>query len=58
LVSPGETPEKVMQQIDRDIAYIKQIKEINPETEIIIYVYSPVATEGSEALQAGNCKRF
>ncbi|MEO5977900.1 MAG: radical SAM protein [Chryseolinea sp.] len=45
---PGETPEKVMQQIDADIAYIKQIKEINPETEIIIYVYSPVATEGSE----------
>lgn len=45
---PAETPEKVMQQIDRDIAYIKQIKEINPDTEIIIYVYSPVATEGSE----------
>lgn len=45
---PAETPEKVMQQIDEDIAYIKQIKEINPETEIIIYVYSPVATEGSE----------
>ncbi len=45
---PGETPEKVMQQIDEDIAYIKQIKEINPNTEIIIYVYSPVATEGSE----------
>ena len=37
-----------MQQIDQDIAYIKQIKEINPATEIIIYVYSPVATEGSE----------
>jgi anaerobic magnesium-protoporphyrin IX monomethyl ester cyclase len=45
---PAETPEKVMQQIDRDIAYIKEIKEINPLTEIIIYVYSPVATEGSE----------
>jgi radical SAM superfamily enzyme YgiQ (UPF0313 family) len=45
---PAETPDKVMQQIDRDIAYIKQIKEINPDTEIIIYVYSPVATEGSE----------
>lgn len=45
---PAETPEKVMQQIDQDIAYIKQIKEINPDTEIIIYVYSPVATEGSE----------
>jgi anaerobic magnesium-protoporphyrin IX monomethyl ester cyclase len=45
---PAETPEKVMQQIDQDIAYIKEIKEINPRTEIIIYVYSPVATEGSE----------
>jgi anaerobic magnesium-protoporphyrin IX monomethyl ester cyclase len=45
---PAETPQKVMQQIDQDIAYIKQIKEINPNTEIIIYVYSPVATEGSE----------
>jgi anaerobic magnesium-protoporphyrin IX monomethyl ester cyclase len=49
---PAETPEKVMQQIDQDIAYIKQIKEINPATEIIIYVYSPVATEGSEMYEA------
>lgn len=45
---PAETPEKVMKQIDQDIAYIKEIKEINPKTEIIIYVYSPVPTEGSE----------
>ena len=49
---PAETPQKVMQQIDQDIAYIKQIKEINPATEIIIYVYSPVATEGSEMYEA------
>jgi anaerobic magnesium-protoporphyrin IX monomethyl ester cyclase len=49
---PGETPEKVMQQIDQDIAYIKEIKSINPNTEIIIYVYSPVATEGSEMYEA------
>lgn len=45
---PAETPEKVMAQIDQDIAYIKEIKAINPQTEIIIYVYSPVPTEGSE----------
>jgi len=45
---PLDTPGQVMNQIDQDIAYIKEIKEINPETEIIIYVYSPVATEGSE----------
>ena len=45
---PAETPEKVMQQIDQDIAFIKEVKELNPKTEIIIYVYSPVPTEGSE----------
>jgi anaerobic magnesium-protoporphyrin IX monomethyl ester cyclase len=45
---PAETQEKVMKQIDEDIQFIKQIKEINPDTEIIIYVYSPVPTEGSE----------
>ncbi|MES2006097.1 MAG: radical SAM protein [Bacteroidota bacterium] len=44
---PAETPEKVMEQIDFDIQYIKQIKAINPRTEIILYTYSPVATEGS-----------
>jgi len=45
---PAETPQLVSQQIEDDIRYIKEIKEINPETEIIIYVYSPVPTEGSE----------
>ncbi|HMH20219.1 MAG TPA: radical SAM protein [Puia sp.] len=45
---PGETPEKVMKQIEGDISFIKEIKEINPNTEIIIYTYSPVPTEGSE----------
>jgi radical SAM superfamily enzyme YgiQ (UPF0313 family) len=57
LGTPAETPEKVAQQIDADIAFIKEIKAINPKTEIIIYVYSPVPTEGSDlynkALQTG-----
>lgn len=48
LGTPAETPEQVMKQIDEDIAFIKEIKSINPRTEIIIYVYSPVPTEGSE----------
>ena len=48
---PAETPEKVMAQIDADIAFIKEIKAINPATEIIIYLYSPVPTEGSELFQ-------
>jgi len=45
---PGDSPEKVMQQIDEDIAFIREVKTINPDTEIIIYLYSPVPTEGSE----------
>ena len=48
LGTPAETTEKVMQQIDNDIAFIKRVKEVNPNTEIIIYVYSPVPTEGSD----------
>ena len=57
LGTPADTPEQVMKQIDQDIAFIKEIKQINPKTEIIIYVYSPVPTEGSEmykkVLQSG-----
>jgi anaerobic magnesium-protoporphyrin IX monomethyl ester cyclase len=45
---PAETPEKLMENIDKDIAFIREIKAINPQTEIIIYIYSPVPTEGSE----------
>lgn len=48
LGTPGDTPEQVMKQIDEDINFIKRIKDINPDTEIIIYVYSPVPTEGSD----------
>src|SRR6476659_1746109 len=48
LGTPADTPEQVMKQIEQDIAFIKEIKTIKPKTEIIIYVYSPVPTEGSE----------
>lgn len=48
LGTPAETPEKVMQYIEQDIEFIREIKSINPDTEIIIYTYSPVPTEGSE----------
>ncbi len=48
LGTPAETEEKVWQQIKNDISFIRKIKEINPETEIIIYIYSPVPTENSE----------
>ena len=48
---PADTPEQVMAQIEWDINFIKEIKEINPDTEIIIYLYSPTPTEGSDLYQ-------
>lgn len=45
---PGKSEEAVNKQIDFDINFIRTIKSINPNAEIIIYVYSPVPTEGSE----------
>ena len=48
LGTPAQSPDMVWKQIEEDIDFIKEIKQINPNTEIIIYVYSPVPTEGSE----------
>jgi radical SAM superfamily enzyme YgiQ (UPF0313 family) len=48
LGTPAPTPEQVMAQIDFDIHFIKKVKDVNPKTEIVLYTYSPVPTEGSE----------
>lgn len=48
LGTPAPTPQLVQTQIDFEIDFIKQVKAVNPKTEIIIYTYSPVPTEGSE----------
>ena len=48
LGTPAATPEEVQSQIDFEIDFIKQVKRVNPRTEIVLYTYSPVPTEGSE----------
>ncbi|MEY3242293.1 MAG: hypothetical protein RIR11_3732 [Bacteroidota bacterium] len=48
---PADSPEQVWRQIEADINFIKAVKEVNPDTEIIIYIYSPVPTEGSDLYQ-------
>jgi anaerobic magnesium-protoporphyrin IX monomethyl ester cyclase len=45
---PAPTEKEVYSQILWDINFIKEIKKINPNAEIIIYLFSPVPTEGSE----------
>lgn len=51
LGTPGDSPDKVSAQIDAEIEFIREIKKVNPRTEIIIYVYSPVPVEGSDLYQ-------
>lgn len=48
---PADNEQTVINQIDKDINFIKEIKGINPNVEIIIYTYSPVPTEGSELFE-------
>ncbi len=55
---PGRSPDDVRRQIGEDIEFIRRIKVINPETEIIIYVYSPVPTEGSELYELVRASGF
>ncbi len=47
LGTPAPTPEQVEAQIDFEIDFIKKVKQVNPRTEIVLYTYSPVPTEGS-----------
>ncbi len=48
---PAKSEREVYDQIIWDINFIREIKTINPDAEIIIYLYSPVPTEGSELFQ-------
>ena len=48
---PAKTEKEVYEQILWDINFITEIKEINSDAEIIIYLFSPVPTEGSELYQ-------
>jgi radical SAM superfamily enzyme YgiQ (UPF0313 family) len=44
--------------IDRDIRYIRKVKEINPGAEIIFYVYAPVLLPGSRMYEEAKTHGF
>lgn len=58
LGTPAPTAEQVERQIDFEIDFIKKIKAANPTTEIVLYTYSPVPTEGSELYEQVLAKGF
>jgi hypothetical protein len=47
----GTPSDDVDGQIERDIRYIRRIKEINPQSEIVIYVFSPVFFDDTDLLR-------
>jgi hypothetical protein len=47
----GTPSDDIDGQIDRDIRYIRRIKKINPKSEIVIYVFSPVFFDDADLLQ-------
>lgn len=54
----GSPTENLERDINNDIRFIKGLKQINPATEIILYVYSPVNFEDSEMSMAAKLKGF
>ena len=58
LGTPAPTQEQVQAQIDFEIDFIRQVKAVNPKTEIVLYTYSPVATEGSELFKQVQAQGF
>jgi radical SAM superfamily enzyme YgiQ (UPF0313 family) len=47
----GTPSSDIDDQIERDIRYIRKIKRINPHSEIVIYVFSPVFFDDADLLQ-------
>ena len=52
----GNPTDTVEEDLDHDIRYIRKVKEINPASEIVIYVYSPVHFQEADLFHAS--KRF
>ncbi len=50
----GTPSDEVDRQIERDIQYIRRIKTINPQSEIVIYIYSPVSFDDAELMRSAN----
>lgn len=55
---PGKDDAEVYKNILEEINFIREVKKANEAAEIIIYVYSPVPTEGSELYKEITAKGF
>ncbi|HMK37792.1 MAG TPA: radical SAM protein [Bacteroidota bacterium] len=54
----GSPTPTVGEDIEGDIRFIRRIKKVNPETEIIIYIYSPVQFDDADLFNAARAHKF
>ncbi len=54
----GSPSESIDDDIERDIRFIKQIKVLNPKSEIIFYIYAPVLLPGAEMFEEAKSLGF
>jgi len=54
----GSPTETVREDIERDIRFIRRLKSVNPESEIVIYTYSPVQFDDAELFSAARTNKF
>jgi len=55
---PAADEKEALRQVEEEISFIRRVKDANPDTEIIIYVYSPVPVEGSEMFEKAKAHGF
>ena len=54
----GSPTDSVEEDLVRDIRFIRKVREINPESEIVIYVYSPVHFQEADLFHASKSYGF
>ena len=54
----GTPSPNVSEKIEKDISFIRRLKKLNRETEIIIYVYSPIPLDGASLYTAVTSSGF
>jgi hypothetical protein len=54
----GSPTESIDDALEHDFAYIRSVKAVNPDAEIILYVYSPVAFDGADIYRSAQAHSF
>lgn len=54
----GSPSDRIDDAIDHDLSFIRTVKRVNPDAEIILYVYSPVFFDEAEIFRSARAHAF